>query len=105
MSDSELWHPCSSLQEFLEGVEQKPFDEAEHDVKAEYAAVSRIMEEARRARKTGSATRMNPAIPNYFAELLCLVNAMDEHPFALDGASETLRQQIESALKKWHQNK
>ena len=105
MGDSEAWHPYSSLPEFLEGMEHKPFEEARHDVQAEYAAVSRIMEDARRARRSGTPSRMNPALPTYFAELQCLVNAMEEHPFALDEASETIRQQIEAALKKWRQNK
>jgi len=101
---SESWQR-SSLPEFLESIKGKPFDEAEDDVQAEYATVSRMIEEVRRARKTGNLSRVNPAISDYFADLLCLVNAMDEHPFALDNASATTRQQIESALKKWHPKK
>jgi hypothetical protein len=101
MGESESWHAFSSLEEFLGSIEGKSFEDARHDVQAEYATVSRIMEEARRARKSGNVSRVNPSIPSYFSELLCLVNAMDGHPFSLDGASETLRQQIESTLKKW----
>jgi hypothetical protein len=92
----------SSLPELLESLEGKPFDEAKDGVHVEYATVSRLIEEIRRARKTGQVSRVNPEISHYFEELLCLVNAMDGHHFALDNASETTRQRIESALKKWH---
>jgi hypothetical protein len=92
----------SSLPELLESMDGKPFDEAKHEIQAEYATVSRLIEDIRRARKTGEASRINPTIYHYFAELLCLTNAIEEHSFALDNASETTRQQIESALKKWH---
>jgi hypothetical protein len=103
MGESESWHPYSSLEEFLATTEGKSFDEARHDVQAEYATVSRIVEEARRARRSGGVSRANPAMAGYFDELLCLVNAMDGHEFSLDAANETLRKQIESALKKWRQ--
>ncbi|MGB7749084.1 MAG: hypothetical protein WBN75_17535 [Verrucomicrobiia bacterium] len=101
---SESWQ-ISSLSEFLESIEGKPFDEAKDQVQAEYATVSRMIEEVRRARKTGNPSRVNPASSEYFADLLCLVNAMDGHLFALDNASADTRHLIESALKKWHHKK
>jgi hypothetical protein len=95
----------SSLPEFLESLEGKTFAEAKDEVRAEYATISRLIEDTRRARKTGNASRVNPVISGYFEDLLCLVNVMDGHHFALDGASGTTRQGIESALKKWRQKK
>ena len=105
MSESEPWHPFSSLPEFLQTINGKPLDEARHDIQAEYAAVSRLIEEARRARKSGSPTRINPEMRQYFSDLLCLVNGLEGHPVDLDNASEDARKYIESALKYWHPNK
>jgi hypothetical protein len=101
---SESWQ-ISSLPEFLESMECKTFDEAKDHVQAEYASVSRMIEEVRRARKTGNPSRVHPASSEYFADLQCLVNVMDGHSFALDNASATTRHLIESALKKWHHKK
>jgi hypothetical protein len=105
MSESKSWHPFSSLPEFLQSINGKPLDEAKQDIQAEYAAVSRLIEEARRARRSGNLTRMNPVMAQYFSDLLCLVNAIDGQPFDLDNVSEDARKQIESALRYWHPKK
>lgn len=94
----------SSLSEFLESMEGKSLNEAKEDVQAEYATVSRYVEDIRRARKTGDASRVTPGVSQYLEDLLRLVNAMDGHHFAFEGVSETMWQQIESALKEWGQN-
>ena len=93
----------SSLAEFLESMEDKSFDEAKEDIQAEYATVSRYVEDIRRARKTGDVSRVTPEVSRYLEDLLRLVNAMDGHHFAFDGVSDTTWEQIESALKKWGQ--
>ena len=62
---SESWQ-ISSLPEFLESMECKTFDEAKDHVQAEYASVSRMIEEVRRARKTGNPSRVHPASSKYF---------------------------------------
>ena len=95
----------TSLSEFLESIEDKSFDEAKDEIQAEYATVSRYVEDIRRARKAGDASRVTPEVSLYFKELLCLVNAMEGHHFAFDGMSEATWQQFESALKKWGQTK
>ena len=94
----------SSLPEFLESMDGKSFNEAKEDVQAEYATVSRYVEDIRRARKTGNTSRVTPGVSLYLEDLLRLVNAMDGHHFALDGVSETTWQHIEAALKEWGQN-
>ena len=105
MSESETWHPFSSLPEFLKTISGKPLDEARHAIEAEYAAVSRLIEEARRARRSGEAARINPAMPQYFSDLLCLVNGIEGQPVDLDSVSEGARKYVESALKYWHPQK
>jgi hypothetical protein len=105
MSESEFWHPFTSLPEFLKTISGKPLDEAKQAMQAEYAAVSRLIEEARRARRSGDPVRMNPAMSEYFSDLLCLVNGIDGQPVDLNSASEGSRKYIESALKYWHPNK
>ena len=105
MSESESWHPFSSLPEFLKSINGKPLDEARQAIQAEYAAVSRLIEDARRARRSGNPTRINTAMPQYFSDLLCLVNGIDGHPVDLDKASEGSRKYIESAIKYWHPKK
>jgi len=102
MSESESWHPFSSLPEFLTSINGKPLDEAREAIQAEYAAVSRLIEESRRSRRSGNPARMNPAMPQYYSDLLCLVNAIDGRPVALDSVSEGSRRYFESALKYWH---
>ena len=105
MSEFESWHPFSSLPEFLQTISGKPLDEAKLAIQAEYAAVSRLIEESRRARKSGNPSRMNPEMRQYFSDLLCLVNGLEGHPVDLDSASEGSRKYIESALKYWHPKK
>jgi hypothetical protein len=105
MSESESWHPFSSLPEFLQTINGKPLDETKEAIQAEYAAVSRLIEESRRARKRGDPMRLNPEMRQYFSDLLCLVNGIEGHPVDLDNASEGSRKYIESALKYWHPNK
>ena len=105
MSESESWHPFSSLPEFLKSINGKPLDEARQAIQAEYAAVSRLIEESRRARRSGSPTRLNPAMPQYYSDILCLVNAIDGQPVALDSVSEGARRYVESASKYWHPQK
>ena len=95
----------SSLSEFLQSTEGKSFDEAKDDIQAEYATVSRYVEDIRRARKTGGVSRVSPEVSLYLEDLLRLVNAMEGHDFAFDGVSDTTWQQIESALKEWGQKK
>jgi hypothetical protein len=95
----------SSLSEFLQSTEGKSFDEAKDDIQAEYATVSRYVEDIRRARKTGNASRVSPEVSLYLEDLLRLVNAMEGHDFAFDGVSDSTWQQIESALKDWGQKK
>jgi hypothetical protein len=105
MSESEFWHPFSSLPEFLKTINGKPLDEARQAMQAEYAAVSRLIEEARRARRSGESARIDPAMSEYFSDLLCLVNGLDGQPVDLDNASDGSRKYIESALKYWHPKK
>ena len=105
MNESESWHPFSSLPEFLQTINGKPLDEAKHAIQAEYAAVSRLIEDARRARRSGDTTRMNQAMPQYFSDLLCLVNGIDGQPVDLNSASEGSRKYIESAIRYWRPNK
>jgi hypothetical protein len=105
MNESQSWHPFSSLPEFLQTINGKPLDEARQAIQAEYAAVSRLIEEARRARRGGDPARMNPAMPQYFSDLLCLVNGINGQPVDLDNASDGSRKYIESALRYWHPNK
>ena len=95
----------ASLSEFLQSMEGKSFDEARDDIQAEYATVSRYVEDIRRARKAGDASRMSPEVALYLEDLLRLVNAMEGHDFAFEGVSDATWQQIESALKDWGQNK
>jgi len=105
MSEFESWHPFSSVPEFLRTINGKPLDEAKQSIQAEYAAVSRLIEEARRARRSGDPSRMNPAMHQYFSDLLCLVNGIDGQPVDLDNVSEGSRKYIESALNYWHPKK
>ena len=93
----------SSLSEFFQSLEGKSFAEAKDDIQAEYATVSRYVEDIRRARKTGDASRVSPEVSLYLEDLLRLVNAMEGHDFAFEGVSDTTWQQIESALKEWGQ--
>ena len=93
----------STLSEFLQSMEGKSFDEAKDGIQAEYATVSRYVEDIRRARKTGDASRVSPEVALYLEELLRLVNAMEGHDFAFEGVSDVTWQQIESALKEWGQ--
>ena len=95
----------SSLSEFLQSLEGKSFDEARDDIQAEYATVSRYVEDIRRARKTGDSSRVSPEVSLYLEALLRLVNAMEGHDFAFEGVSDDTWQQIESALKEWGQKK
>ena len=105
MSESESWHPFSSLAEFLKSINGKPLDEARQAIQAEYAAVSRLIEDARRARRSGNPTRINTAMPQYFSDLLCLVNGIDGQPVDLNSASEGSRKYIESAIQYWRPQK
>lgn len=105
MSEPDFWHSFSSLPEFLKSINGKPLDEAKEAIQAEYAAVSRLIEDARRFRKTGNQTNMNPAMPQYFSDLLCLVNGIEGHPVDLGEVSEGARKYVESALKYWHPQK
>lgn len=105
MSAPEFWHPFSSLPDFLKTISGKPLDEAKQAMQAEYAAVSRLIEDARRARRSGDPARINPAMSGYFSDLLCLVNGLDGQPVDLDSASEGAQKYIESALKYFHPKK
>jgi hypothetical protein len=91
----------SSLQELLEDLEGKPFKEANEVIQAEYANVSMIIENIRRERKSGRIPNVNPAISQYFEDLLCLVNAIDGHSFAVANASENTLKLIETTFKNW----
>ena len=105
MSESEFRHTFSSLPQFLQTINGKPLDEAKQAIQAEYAAVSRLIEDARRARRSGEPARINRAMSEYFSDLLCLVNGLDGQPVDLDNASDGSRKYIESALRYWHPKK
>jgi hypothetical protein len=74
----------SSLSELLASIEDKPFDEAKNVVQDEYTTVSHLIKEIRRVHKVRWASQVNQKIAYYFEDLLCLLNTMDQLPFALD---------------------
>jgi hypothetical protein len=98
---SETTSLYTSLPELLEDLEGKPFKEANEVIQAEYANVSMIIENLRRERKTGRIPNVNPATNQYFEDLLCLVNAIDGHSFAVANASEKTLKLIEKTFQQW----
>ena len=94
----------NSLVELLATIEGKSRDEAFQAAKAEYAIADSELEAIRRLHKT-KASRVNPQLVEYFANLKMLLSALDHQTQAefFQSPDGYVKQQIKLALLKLDQ--